>query len=168
MNKHLRNLILLGCIFFVDFVHAESWAGASFNFSQYTDPQFSGSIQYATRSKLGPVGNDNTWVYFKVNVSSIQFNSLKPIDIRITTSTEFGAVQKVATFGKFDIFTGGTTGLTTNGSNLGWSFTNVNLALTPIGRGWFAGPHVLWGKSTIGDIQWALGLTLGWGDGKSN
>ena len=135
----------------------DQWAGVTVYYNQFASPQVNGAVTYAKR-----ILTNGTYSYNSVHILSVQKNPW-----RAMTETETGIAQHITKFGPFDVFGLGQIGVATSGSEdgtkVGPSFSAGGFAFAGVGRGVTLGPTLRLTKSTIGDRQWALGLTLGWG-----
>jgi len=133
------------------------WFGAGVQFNQYASPQVNGVLAYAKKV----AGNEKpTYSYTAVNFLSVQKSPF-----RVMTTTETGIAQWVTRFRKMDFFALGTAGLAASGSsggtNTGYSVSGGIIGQTAIRKGVTIGPYYRVTKSSLSEVQHAVGLMIG-------
>lgn len=128
--------------------------GASFN--PGASPQVAGNLLY------GHLLNDSgTYAFSDVDIIP---NTIRPFTV--TTNVGAGIAQKIASFGKYDVWVPSAAGVSINGGNTGWQWNGGAAVSVPIKPSWFLLPNVRFLKSSVSGgtgYQIIAGVDIGFG-----
>jgi hypothetical protein len=111
--------------------------GVSFN--PGASPQVAGNILYGHA-----LNSSGTYGFSDVDIIP---NTIRPFTV--TTNVGAGIAQKVASFGKYDVWVPTAAGVSINGSNTGWQWNGGAAVSVPIKQNWFLLPNVRFLKSSV-------------------
>lgn len=128
-------------------------------YNNFSTPAVNGGFVYAAQ-----LSNNNGSPTYSFSTFTITSITKTPFKIMGTANT--GVAQYLKSFAGFNVFAIGQIGLATSGSNVGVNFDGGGTALrtqqTKL-KGLTWGPLVLYGKTSLGDQQWSVGLLVGFG-----
>ena len=129
--------------------------GASFN--PGANPKIAGNFLY------GHLVNDGSGTYLFSDVDLLP-NTLQPFTV--TTNIGAGIAQKVASFGKYEVWVPSAAGVSINGGNTGWQWNGGAAVTIPFKTNWFLLPNVRFLKSSVSNgtgYQLIAGVDIGFG-----
>ena len=125
--------------------------GAVVNWDNYSSPKVTGTLGYAK------LITGNTYSFTTVDVNSAHTHPWS-----VQTSITTGIAQRLTTVSKFQIYTGGTFGVATTGSNVGGAYSGRVLIVRPIKGNW-AGIAIMGvSGATISNVRPVLGVGFGY------